>query len=212
MGLPRWPSGKESTCPMQETQDTHHRSLGREDPLEEEITTYSSLFPWTEKPVGLGHILTCLHQTFSHISIINDPRLNQLLLSLFQYNVFLIYSFYICKLAFLEAILRIRKTFEKEKRLNLSCLYSAFNLSSKFHLRKRLSFLRLWLHDVNESLFCSFSFQTRFISGTCLPQPPSHYARSQASPKCYCSVSPLLEKQLERQVPLTKVQKHHIRI
>ena len=90
MGLPRWPSGKESTCPMQETQDTHHRSLGREDPLEEEITTYSSLFPWTEKPVGLGHILTCLHQTFSHISIINDPRLNQLLLSLFQYNVFLI--------------------------------------------------------------------------------------------------------------------------
>ena len=123
-------------------------------------------------------------------------------------------SFYICKLAFLEAILRIRKTLtKKEKRLNLACLYSAFNLSSKFHLRKRLSFLRLWLHNVNESLFCGFSFQTRFISGTRLPQPPSHYTRrSLLSPKRYCNVSPLLEKQLERRVPLTKVQKHHIGI
>ena len=39
---------------MQETQETQVRSLGREDPLEWEMTTHSSLLaweiPWTEKP------------------------------------------------------------------------------------------------------------------------------------------------------------------
>ena len=39
---------------MQETQDTRVRSLGREDTLEEEITTYSNIpawkIPWTEEP------------------------------------------------------------------------------------------------------------------------------------------------------------------
>ena len=37
MGLSQWLSGKESAC---NTRDTG--SLGREDPLEEEITTHSS--------------------------------------------------------------------------------------------------------------------------------------------------------------------------
>ena len=40
--------------PMQETQV---RSLGREDPLEEEVETHSSILtwkiPWTEEPGGL---------------------------------------------------------------------------------------------------------------------------------------------------------------
>ena len=39
---------------MQETQDTWVPSLGREDPLEEELATHSSnlawKIPWTEKP------------------------------------------------------------------------------------------------------------------------------------------------------------------
>ena len=39
---------------MQETQETWVRSLGREDPLEEGMTTHSSLLawriPWTEEP------------------------------------------------------------------------------------------------------------------------------------------------------------------
>ena len=39
---------------MQETQETQGQSLGREDPLEEEMATYSSILaweiPWTEKP------------------------------------------------------------------------------------------------------------------------------------------------------------------
>ena len=39
---------------MQETQETWVRSLGQEDPLEEEMTTHSSnlawRIPWTEKP------------------------------------------------------------------------------------------------------------------------------------------------------------------
>ena len=38
-------------------QETRVRSLGREDPLEKEMATYSSILAWeiswTEKPVGL---------------------------------------------------------------------------------------------------------------------------------------------------------------
>ena len=43
---------------MQEIQETGVRSLGREDPLEEEMATHSSILAWritsTEKPGGLG--------------------------------------------------------------------------------------------------------------------------------------------------------------
>ena len=42
---------------MQEPQETGFRSLGWEDPLEEEMATHSSILaviiPWTEKPGGL---------------------------------------------------------------------------------------------------------------------------------------------------------------
>ena len=42
---------------MQETQEVRFRSLGREDPLEEEMATHSSMLawetPWTEEPGGL---------------------------------------------------------------------------------------------------------------------------------------------------------------
>ena len=42
---------------MQETQETRVRSLGQEDPLEEEMATHSSILawkiPWTEEPGGL---------------------------------------------------------------------------------------------------------------------------------------------------------------
>ena len=42
---------------MQETQETRVQSLGWEDPLEEDMTTYSSILaweiPWTEEPGGL---------------------------------------------------------------------------------------------------------------------------------------------------------------
>ena len=42
---------------MQETQETWVRSLGREDPMEEEMVTHSNIFawkiPWTEEPRGL---------------------------------------------------------------------------------------------------------------------------------------------------------------
>ena len=47
---------------MQETQETQGQSLGREDPLEEEMATYSSILawetPWTEEPgKRVGHDL-----------------------------------------------------------------------------------------------------------------------------------------------------------
>ena len=42
---------------MQEIQETQVRSLGREDPLEEEMATHCSIpawkIPWTEEPGGL---------------------------------------------------------------------------------------------------------------------------------------------------------------
>ena len=40
--------------PMQEMQETYVRSLGQEDPLEEEMATHSNILagkiPWTEEP------------------------------------------------------------------------------------------------------------------------------------------------------------------
>ena len=49
-----WHSGKEPAWPMQETHETQARSLGGEDPLEEETPPHSSILawrmPWTEKP------------------------------------------------------------------------------------------------------------------------------------------------------------------
>ena len=42
---------------MQETQEMQVQSLGQEDPLEEEMATFSSILawktPWTEEPEGL---------------------------------------------------------------------------------------------------------------------------------------------------------------
>ena len=42
---------------MQDTEETRVRSLGREDPLEKEMATHSSILawriPWTEGPGGL---------------------------------------------------------------------------------------------------------------------------------------------------------------
>ena len=45
---------------MEETQETRVRSLGREDPLEEDMATHSSILAWrvqwTEEPNGLWSI------------------------------------------------------------------------------------------------------------------------------------------------------------
>ena len=53
-GLSQWYSGKRICLPIQET---WLRSLGWEDPLEEEMATCSSNLaweiPWTEEPGGL---------------------------------------------------------------------------------------------------------------------------------------------------------------
>ena len=58
-GLPRWLSGKESTCSAQ-TQETQFQSLGRDDPLEEEMATHFSILawriPWTKEPGGLPSV------------------------------------------------------------------------------------------------------------------------------------------------------------
>ena len=50
---PRWLGGQESTCQKPETGDAGSIP-GREDPLEEEMTTHSRILawgiPWTEEP------------------------------------------------------------------------------------------------------------------------------------------------------------------
>ena len=52
MGLPRWLSGKESTCQARDV-----GLVSREDPLEKEMATHSSILAWriprTEEPGGL---------------------------------------------------------------------------------------------------------------------------------------------------------------
>ena len=54
--LPRWLSAR-LCLPMQEMQEMQIRSLGREDPLKEEMATHSSFLaweiPWTEESGGL---------------------------------------------------------------------------------------------------------------------------------------------------------------
>ena len=52
---------------MQETQEMRVRSLGPEDPLEQEMATHSSILawkiPWTEEPGGLQFIVSQKSQT-----------------------------------------------------------------------------------------------------------------------------------------------------
>ena len=62
MFLEGLPHSSEVKClpAVLEVQGTQVRSLGREDPLEEEMTTRSSILawriPWTEEPSGLQSI------------------------------------------------------------------------------------------------------------------------------------------------------------
>jgi len=51
-GFPHGTSGKRTLLPMQETQETWLRSLGPEDPLEEEMATHSSVLAWKIPWIG----------------------------------------------------------------------------------------------------------------------------------------------------------------
>ena len=71
-GLPRWLSGKESACNAGDV----GWSLVQEDPLEEEMATYSSIFawksPWMEEPFNreLKQYIEVLTKSFGSMSII----------------------------------------------------------------------------------------------------------------------------------------------
>ena len=56
-GLPMWCSGKESTCKCRRLKRCEFNPSVEEIPLEEEMTTHSSILawkiPWTEEPGGL---------------------------------------------------------------------------------------------------------------------------------------------------------------
>ena len=74
-GLPRWLSGKESTCQCQVMQEMPLLSLGQEDPLEKRMATHSSVLasevPWTEEPGGLQSLglqrLRCNWSDLAHM-------------------------------------------------------------------------------------------------------------------------------------------------
>ena len=84
LGLPRWwCRGKDSACQCSRHK-TRVQSLGWEDPLEQEMTTYSSILawklPWTEEPATVHgvaksqtwlsacvHVRVCVH-THTHIN------------------------------------------------------------------------------------------------------------------------------------------------
>ena len=57
MGFPGSASGKESACQFRRPKRDDRSILGREDPLEKEMATHSSILaweiPWTEEPGGL---------------------------------------------------------------------------------------------------------------------------------------------------------------
>ena len=63
---------------MQENQETLVQSLGREDPLEEEMATHSSILawkiPWTEEPGGLQSMGSQRDGYDSQIHIVNHIR------------------------------------------------------------------------------------------------------------------------------------------
>ena len=52
---------------MQELQESYVQSLGREDPLEEEMATHSSILvwetPWTKEPIGLQYMCAVVTQS-----------------------------------------------------------------------------------------------------------------------------------------------------
>ena len=61
---------------MQETPETQVQSLGREDPLEEKMATYSSFLawriPWTEKPVH--RVVESDTTELAHTTLSTSPR------------------------------------------------------------------------------------------------------------------------------------------
>ena len=60
MGLPRWPEWKRTRLPMQEMQEMQVRSLGQEDPLEEETAPTPECLP--EKSQGQRTLVGCSPQ------------------------------------------------------------------------------------------------------------------------------------------------------
>ena len=63
------PGSSRTPQPLQETPETQVQSLGREDPLEEEMATHSSILawrsPWTEEHTDRGGLQPMVLQRFS---------------------------------------------------------------------------------------------------------------------------------------------------
>ena len=65
-GFPRWLSGKESSCQCKEMQEMQVWSLGREDPLEEEMATYACSL--LENPIDRGAWWSIVSQSWTWLS------------------------------------------------------------------------------------------------------------------------------------------------
>ena len=79
-GFPDGASGKESTCQLQEMQETQVQFLGWEDPLEEEMTLYSIFWP------GKSHRERNLvsHSPWGHKELNTTEHINHIIIFLVE--------------------------------------------------------------------------------------------------------------------------------
>ena len=81
-GLSKWHSGKKSPANAGDTREVGSvpGSLGQEDPLEQEITTHSSILtwkiPWMEGPGGLQSTESWRVRHSSHVCLSQAPKVS----------------------------------------------------------------------------------------------------------------------------------------
>ena len=72
LGFPWWLSRWRIHLPLQEMQEVCVQSLNQEDPLEEEMTTHSSVLswriPWTEEPGSLQSMGSCKELNMTEVT------------------------------------------------------------------------------------------------------------------------------------------------
>ena len=69
--LPQWIRQIKNPSAMLETQEMWVQSLGQEDPLEEEVATYSSIFAW-KNPMDGGAQQATVHRTAKNWTWLQD--------------------------------------------------------------------------------------------------------------------------------------------
>ena len=83
---------------MQETQETQVQSLGREDPLEEEMATHSSILPW-KNPIDKGAWAGYSPKSHKELAQLDNKDIHERLIeSVFlklEYNCFTVLCYFL---------------------------------------------------------------------------------------------------------------------